>query len=54
VHAPLLEKVKRIVEREVALLKAFVTTPKGVFETIDEAIKIVREELGLVKKIARS
>jgi len=47
------EKVKRIVTRELNLAREFLTTPKGLFETIDEAVKIVREELQLAKKILR-
>ena len=47
------EKARRIATRELELLREFLTTPKGLFETIDEAIKIVREELQLAKKILR-
>jgi len=37
--------VKRIIEREAQLISSFIRTPRGVFETIDDAIRIVREEV---------
>ncbi len=48
------ETIKKILSRELGLVREFITTPKGVFETIDESIKIVREELQLIKKILRT
>ena len=42
--------VRRVVERELALVKDFLTTPKGIFETVDDAIKIVRQEAQMLKK----
>jgi hypothetical protein len=50
---PVVEAVRRVLTREVALLRDFVTTPKGIFETVDEAVKIVRQELQIVKRLLR-
>jgi hypothetical protein len=47
------EAVRRILTREAALLRDFVTTPKGIFETVDEAVKIVRQELQIAKRLLR-
>ena len=36
------EKLGRFVREEVDVVKSFVTTPKGVFETVDEMIRVAR------------
>jgi hypothetical protein len=48
----LLDSLRRIVAREIALLRDFALSPRGVFETLDEAVIIVREELRLAGKVA--
>jgi hypothetical protein len=48
----LIDSLRRIVAREIALLRDFALSPRGVFETIDEAIRIVREELRLAGRVA--
>lgn len=50
--ATLLDSLRRIVAREIALLRDFALSPRGVFETVDEAIRIVREELRLASRVA--
>lgn len=51
---------KRSIKRQIDNIIEFVTTPKGVFETVDEAVKIFREAnretlraLGIRGQIAR-
>jgi hypothetical protein len=48
----LVDSLRRIVAREIALLRDFALSPRGVFETVDEAIRIVREELRLAGRVA--
>ena len=48
----LVDSLRRIVAREIALLRDFALSPRGVFETVDEAIRIVREELKLASRVA--
>jgi hypothetical protein len=50
--ATLVDSLRRIVAREIALLRDFALSPRGVFETVDEAIRIVREELRLAGRVA--
>jgi len=50
--ASLVDSLRIIVAREIALLRDFALSPRGVFETIDEAIRIVREELRLAGRVA--
>jgi hypothetical protein len=45
---------RRVLTRELSLLREFVTTPKGVFETVDEAVRIVRQELALPSRLMRA
>jgi len=40
---------RRLITREISLLREFLTTPRGIFETVDDAIKIAREELQAIR-----
>lgn len=44
-----ISELVRLLEKEARILRDFVRTPKGVFETVDDAVVAVREAVQSVK-----
>lgn len=48
------EELIKLLEKEASIARNFLTTPKGVFETIDESIVAVRQSLQAIRSRAFS
>jgi len=46
----LIDIVERLLREESEVLRKFVTEPRGVFETVDETIKVLRSNVQELKK----